>query len=74
MPIYCEKSCKTCGYFHLSDNFECEYWGDLSEDTTTCHMWIEGELPHNLKYRIQQLEDNIAEIHKELRMGLWVKK
>lgn len=58
MTVYCEKICQTCGYFHRSENFDCEHWGDLSEDTpNNCHMWIEGDLPHNLLYRIQKIEE-----------------
>lgn len=64
MPTYCDKICQTCGKFHKSENFDCEHWGDLDEDTTTCHEWIEGDLPHNLQYRIRKLEDMITEIQK----------
>jgi hypothetical protein len=57
MTFQCDKVCDTCGYFHKSENFECEHWGDLPEDHPGyCTSWHEGTLPHNLLYRIQQLE------------------
>lgn len=57
----CEKICETCGNFHRTDNFDCEHWGDLPEDWCGhCGMWIEGELPHNILYRIRKLEEEVG--------------
>ena len=72
MVQYCDRVCQTCGNFHKSDVFDCEQWGDLPEDhDNTCHVWYEGDLPHNLKYRIQKLEDMIVELQKHTKTGLW---
>ena len=69
-PLQENKVCATCGYFHKTEHFDCEYWGDLpmytNTDVHTCHVLVEGDLPHNLKYRIEQLEETLQKIVDEM--------
>jgi hypothetical protein len=63
----CYKVCATCCWFHRSENFDCEHWGDLPSDTNTdvytCHVWTEGSLNHNLLFRIKQIEERLYKLH-----------